>query len=325
MSSILPARSNTNSTSTSTSIAPPTRPTLQSIPSSRRDTSSQNAAPSNPSSAPASQRSSSIIRRKPKVRPQYPSDSEEKHVEYILVAGFDIDRGSVVEHQYPAPIGGDEHMLAELMLPDQAHVRSQDWTIFFLHKDASENEDAQERRAARRRSRRARKLQEQLEHDAQLDHFDLDQADAESEEDEALQSIEGPPLVYVLNLVNTKQDNTVKRYLILNFSVPCLPANTMMLTLSFSAKRRRRQGHGNMHSPLLPAHIQGNHKMPNYSLLLPFSSVSRSPCYCLLSRSTFALLFRKRWHPFMMPSMEWTCRFSLACPSKSASSCRPRT
>lgn len=27
-------------------------------------------------------------------------------------------------------------MLAELMLPDGAHTRDQDWTIFFLHKDA---------------------------------------------------------------------------------------------------------------------------------------------------------------------------------------------
>jgi hypothetical protein len=55
-------------------------------------------------------------------------------VEYILVASFDIDRGSVMEHQYPGPISGDENMLAELMLPDQAHVRASDWTIFYLHK-----------------------------------------------------------------------------------------------------------------------------------------------------------------------------------------------
>lgn len=27
-------------------------------------------------------------------------------------------------------------MLAELMLPDGAHTRDQDWTIFFLHKDS---------------------------------------------------------------------------------------------------------------------------------------------------------------------------------------------
>jgi hypothetical protein len=33
-------------------------------------------------------------------------------------------------------------MLAELMLPDGAHTRDQDWTIFFLHKD-SEQTDGQ--------------------------------------------------------------------------------------------------------------------------------------------------------------------------------------
>jgi hypothetical protein len=45
-----------------------------------------------------------------------------------------------MEHQYPVAITGDEHMLAELMLPDQAHVRNQDWTMFFLHKDTSQEE-----------------------------------------------------------------------------------------------------------------------------------------------------------------------------------------
>ena len=69
------------------------------------------------------------------LRSQYPSNSRENHVEYILVASFDIDRGSIMEHQYPGPISGDEHMLADLMLPDQAHVRTQDSTIFFLPKD----------------------------------------------------------------------------------------------------------------------------------------------------------------------------------------------
>lgn len=67
-----------------------------------------------------------------KLRSQYPRGPTENHVEYILVASFDIDRGPVMEHQYPVAITGDENMLAELMLPDQAHARTQDWTIFFL-------------------------------------------------------------------------------------------------------------------------------------------------------------------------------------------------
>src|SRR4051812_46317950 len=41
------------------------------------------------------------------LRSQYPADAVENHVEYILVASFDIDRGSIMEHQYPAAISGD--------------------------------------------------------------------------------------------------------------------------------------------------------------------------------------------------------------------------
>ncbi|KAL9103564.1 MAG: hypothetical protein Q9163_001402 [Psora crenata] len=75
-----------------------------------------------------------------KLMSQYPADAEERHVEYILVASFDVDQGSIMEHQYPGAISGDENMLAELMLPDQAHARKEDWTVFFLHRDAQEGE-----------------------------------------------------------------------------------------------------------------------------------------------------------------------------------------
>src|SRR5690606_19482171 len=84
----------------------------------------------------------------------YPREDTDNHVEYILVASFDIDRGPVMEHQYPVAITGDEHMLAELMLPDQAHARNQDWTIFFLHKESSEDEEEKERQAKEDRRRR---------------------------------------------------------------------------------------------------------------------------------------------------------------------------
>ena len=55
----------------------------------------------------------------PELRSQYPADSTEKHVEYILVASFDIDKGSVMEHQYPNAISGNENM-ADATLPPQA-------------------------------------------------------------------------------------------------------------------------------------------------------------------------------------------------------------
>ncbi|WPG97917.1 protein mesa [Acrodontium crateriforme] len=136
------------------------------------------------------------------VRSQYPADSTEKHVEYILVASFDIDRGSVMEHQYPGPVGGDEHMLAELMLPDQTHLRQQDWTIFFLHKDADEETP---------RHKQRRKLREN----------GGDEENGYDDDDDDDEYLDGPPLVYVLNLVNTKQDNTVKRGAVVKAMAVC--------------------------------------------------------------------------------------------------------
>lgn len=69
----------------------------------------------------------------------------------------------------PFPIS----ILAELMLPDGAHMRSEDWTIFFLNQHIP----------------------------------DPEKIDAEADQDEA----ERKPLLYVLNLVRTKHDPTVKR------------------------------------------------------------------------------------------------------------------
>lgn len=121
-----------------------------------------------------------------------------------------------MEHQYPAAISGDETMLAELMLPDQAHMRNQDWTIFFLHKDTTAEEEEREARRERRRKRRRRK--EGLEDDdtpagseEQDDELEEEDGDYDTESEDE-QDADGPPLVYVLNLVNTKLDTTVKRY-----------------------------------------------------------------------------------------------------------------
>ncbi|KAF2738416.1 spindle pole body interacting protein [Polyplosphaeria fusca] len=170
-----------------------------------------------------------------KLRSQYPADSVENHVEYLLVASFDIDRGSVMEHQYPGPISGNETMLAELMLPDQAHVRSQDWTIFFLHKDTSAEDEEKEARRERRRKRRRRKegIEDDdddddddatagAEEDESADDTEGDTTDTESEDD-SMDNVEGdgPPLVYVLNLVNTKQDSSVKRGAIVKAMAIC--------------------------------------------------------------------------------------------------------
>lgn len=173
-----------------------------------------------------SQDSSFIDTKQLRLRSQYPADSVENHVEYILVAAFDIDRGSVMEHQYPGPISGDETMLAELMLPDQAHVRSQDWTVFFLHKDTSADEEEKEARKERRRQKR--KLNQSADADGDDTTGGADESDAPDgfDDDDLTESEneidpDGPPLVYVLNLVNTKQDNTVKRSVV--SSAPPIP------------------------------------------------------------------------------------------------------
>jgi hypothetical protein len=124
-----------------------------------------------------------------------------------------------MEHQYPVAITGDEHMLAELMLPDQAHVRNQDWTIFFLHKDLTQEEEDQELQAKEARRKRRKRKQDRaagiMSQDNNIiieeEDGDLDDWDDDSEYDSEPEGGEGPPLIYVLNLVNTKQDKTVKR------------------------------------------------------------------------------------------------------------------
>jgi hypothetical protein len=119
-----------------------------------------------------------------------------------------------MEHQYPAAISGDESMLAELMLPDQTHVRSQDWTMFFLHKDSGSDEDDDSQGPTKKRKRRRKKEQRQGhpdDEDSQSEETSEDETDDQASSDEDEDSGEGPPLMYVLNLVNTKQDNTVRR------------------------------------------------------------------------------------------------------------------
>ncbi|KAI9755567.1 MAG: hypothetical protein M4579_004215 [Chaenotheca gracillima] len=182
----------------------------------------QSAVSSQNSSLSAGRHGLDGMHRTRRLKSQYPREESENHVEYILVASFHIDRGPIMEHQYPSAIGGDEHMLAELMLPDQAHVRNQDWTIFFLHKDVGgdDTEDVDEDSlASSHRKRKKRKGRTTNGNDRSGDEDTGDEdggassqdASDEEEEEEEAEGGEGPPLIYVLNLVNTKQDTTAKR------------------------------------------------------------------------------------------------------------------
>ena len=118
-----------------------------------------------------------------------------------------------MEHQYPGAISGDESMLAELMLPDQAHARKEDWTIFFLHKDISEEEDATEEGEENERQDGEQKMAKLEGEDGAkggIDETYLRGGDTQEHQEED-DGGEGPPLIYVLNLVNTKHDPTAKR------------------------------------------------------------------------------------------------------------------
>lgn len=85
-------------------------------------------------------------------------------------------------------------MLAELMLPDQTHVRAQDWTMFFLHKDTGSDDEGDEAG------------------DHPGKETDGAKRDDENDDEEQTDETDDAPLMYVLNLVNTKQDTSAKRY-----------------------------------------------------------------------------------------------------------------
>ncbi|KAI5288063.1 hypothetical protein KEM54_005503, partial [Ascosphaera aggregata] len=119
-----------------------------------------------------------------RLKSQYPRDSQSLHVEYVLVAHFHYGIGSRVQHQFPSAITGNQNRLGELMIPEGMHSRDEDWTIFFLHKDVEpEGED---------------------------DYFKRNTVpyddDTEEKSDEEGGYSAGPPLMYVLSLVNVKRD-----------------------------------------------------------------------------------------------------------------------
>ena len=236
MASVLPYRPSTSGSMTASNR----RPSLSSFPSSRtisnpstqngtpsaapsipnrRGSISSSQTPSSPSSAHPTTQRADASHRTGQLKSQYPADSTERHVEYILVASFHVDRGPIMEHQYPGAISGDENMLAELMLPDQAHMRNEDWTIFFLHKDTSEDDAKAELAAERKEERRKKRERREAagtagadESQESTENEEKSDTDTDAEKDhEEVEGGEGPPLIYVLNLVNTKQDTTAKR------------------------------------------------------------------------------------------------------------------
>lgn len=73
-------------------------------------------------------------------------EMESPIIEYILLAEFDIDKGSVVRHQFPNKIGVDDGLLSEYMMPEGAHSRESDSTVFFIRPyDLSSAESKEDR------------------------------------------------------------------------------------------------------------------------------------------------------------------------------------
>ena len=117
-----------------------------------------------------------------------------------------------MEHQYPGAISGDENMLAELMLPDQVHNRKEDWTIFFLHKDLSEEEDEVDGDESEKKKDEGAGENGLPSDTPAADREANGTSEAEIKDDhDETEGGEGPPLIYVLNLVNTKHDPSAKR------------------------------------------------------------------------------------------------------------------
>lgn len=108
-----------------------------------------------------------------------------------------------MEHQYPGQISPDENLLAELMLPDQTHTRTQDWTIFFLHKNTGEDEETT---AAKEE---AKKRRQEVREERRMAGGDVEEDSGEEDSDD--DDHEAPSLMYVLNLVYTKHDPNEKR------------------------------------------------------------------------------------------------------------------
>ncbi|EGO29734.1 hypothetical protein SERLADRAFT_365750 [Serpula lacrymans var. lacrymans S7.9] len=105
-----------------------------------------------------------------------------QHCSFVLLAEFDIDSGAQLTYQFPQPLGTDEGLLANLMLPDGAERHLEDWTIFFLN-------------------------QTPFNTIAPVLALETPEPNGDKQSRDGSQ----PELLYVLNLVRTKHDKSVRR------------------------------------------------------------------------------------------------------------------
>ena len=162
-----------------------------------------------------------------------PLTGANRHVSFILLSEFDILKGSNLKFSYPATTHLPDSVLAEAMLPEGAHLRESDWTIFFITNDMRKKGKllTKEKRAKERekREKKRKRLLGELQQAAtekgqDVSSVTLSPAELEEEkkdkEEEIFDNdarneevIEQQEQGYwcVLNLVRTKKDKTVKR------------------------------------------------------------------------------------------------------------------
>ncbi|GAA99631.1 uncharacterized protein L969DRAFT_86901 [Mixia osmundae IAM 14324] len=109
------------------------------------------------------------------------------HVAYVLAAEFDIDEGATLRHQIPCETGTDASLLAELMLPEGVHNRTEDWTIFYLNQNP------------------ALSVRSPV---PESNGFTTSRANGAAQANEAVKS---DKVLYVISLVKVKKDDTVRR------------------------------------------------------------------------------------------------------------------
>ncbi|WVQ71892.1 hypothetical protein IAR50_001434 [Cryptococcus sp. DSM 104548] len=135
-------------------------------------------------------------------------EPEEEAVHFCLLAEFDIDAGATLAYQYPYPMGTDEHQLAELMLPDGAHLRPEDWTVFYLGQTAANAVDPL------------------LSHEAaslRSGTSDSDHRSTMMATGRATRGVAGGGLLYVLNCVRMKEDKSMRRGAMVKALAICTP------------------------------------------------------------------------------------------------------
>ncbi|KAJ3571772.1 hypothetical protein NP233_g3548 [Leucocoprinus birnbaumii] len=127
------------------------------------------------------------------------------HCSFVLLAEFHIYEGPQLKYQFPQPLGVDESLLATSMLPDGAEAQLDDWTVFFLN---------------------------QTSFNTISPVLALDTPEVKSValpgDGPANGKTDKPELLCVLNLVRTKHDKTLDRYVSCS-ELPCPPDHPFLL------------------------------------------------------------------------------------------------